>query len=165
MALLLVACSGGSGSSSAAIPNVAASAAHAGTGSPSNHRILAPDAAPAVVAADSPVPSPTVPVPVTMTYAFGAATPAAKSLSERRTTQSSAYTGYTSTAAPVSISLNVTPLGGATSNYTGSCTAAANGLSGTCTVTFTAAPGPTTFSGTVIESAQTIASFSQIEIV
>lgn len=83
----------------------------------------------------------------------------------RRVMGSSGFGGYTSTAAPLSISLNVTPVGGSTTNYAGTCTVAADGLSGTCTVTFTAAPGAVSFSGSLSESGNVIATFSQLVII
>jgi virginiamycin B lyase len=110
-------------------------------------------------------PAKTGPVPVTMTYAFGVSSTGKKSRAREHGLQSASYVGYTSTAAPISISLNVTPIGGSTANYTGSCTATASGTSGTCTVTFTALPGPTTFAGTLTESGNTVADFSQTSIV
>ena len=113
------------------------------------------------------------PVPVTFHYIFPAnitttASVASRALSvkaARRLQASSSFIGFTSTASAISISLNVTPLGGSTTNSTGSCAASASGTSGTCTVTFTAAPGPTTLSGTLTESGNVIASFSQMQII
>ena len=113
-----------------------------------------------------------VPVQFTYTYTLASATPSTQVTPNigmqshiRRVLSNAAYVGYTSTAAPISISLNVTPVGGSTSNYTGSCTAAASGTSGTCSVSFTASPGPTTIAGTLTESGNTIATFSNISII
>ncbi len=125
---------------------------------------LAPSTTPNTTQAALPQPT-ALPVPGTLSYDFQTTTTTSQSLSRRRFLQGASYGGYTSTAAPISISLNVTPVGGATSNYTGSCTANAAGTSGTCTVSFTALPGPTTFAGTLTESTHTIARFSQISIV
>jgi streptogramin lyase len=88
-----------------------------------------------------------------------------KNVTKRRELTSSNYTGYTSTSAPISISLNITPVGGSTSNYTGSCIASSSGTAGTCTVTFTATPGATTIAGTLSESGNTIANFSNLSII
>lgn len=63
------------------------------------------------------------------------------------------------------MNLGVTPVGGGTTNYPGTCVAAGAGTSGTCTVPFTAAPGPTTLSGTLTESGNVIARFNQIQII
>jgi streptogramin lyase len=75
------------------------------------------------------------------------------------------YTGYTSTAAPISISINITPFNGSTSNYGGSCTANASGTTGICTVAFTTVPGPTLISGTLSESGNIVANFSNTTII
>jgi streptogramin lyase len=120
----------------------------------------APGPVPTVSQVDS-----TTPVPVKMTYAFGTDTTSAQGKSKRHSAANSTYTGYTSTAAPISINLSVTPVGGGTSNYTGSCTSTSSGTSGTCTVTFTAAPGATTLAGTLTEAGNTIANFSQVQII
>jgi streptogramin lyase len=84
---------------------------------------------------------------------------------QRSALSGAAYTGYTSTAAPISISLNITPFNGATTNYTGSCTPDSLGTSGVCAVTFTATPGATTISGALSESGNAIATFSNVTII
>jgi hypothetical protein len=108
------------------------------------------------------------PVPVTLTYTIPlhpSTAPPTLTAQGRSALANSTYTGYTSTAAPISISVNVTPLNGSTSNYTGSCTADPSGNSGTCTVAFTAAPGATTISGTLSEASNVIANFSNVSII
>lgn len=123
------------------------------------------------VATASPAPAGKAAVPVTFRYVLPAASSATASSTRasrnamRRAVQGSSYNGYTSTANPITINLNVTPAGGATTPYSGTCTAAGGGTSGTCTITFTATPGPTAFAGTLTELGNTIATFSQLEIV
>lgn len=121
------------------------------------------------VQAGSPTAAPTVPpgpvfLPINVSFPIPAAYLPTQSIG-RRTLSGSGFGGYASTAAPVSITLNVTPVGGSTSTYSGSCTVAANGLSGTCTVAFTALPGATSLSGTLGASGNTIATFSQLVII
>lgn len=119
------------------------------------------------------MPSPTasasrIPVPVTLKYLYANSQtngPAALGLNIRKLMTSN-YGGYTSTAAPISFTISVSdPVGSAPVAASGSCTAAANGLTGTCTATFSAAPGSASFSGTLTESGQTIATFSKISII
>jgi streptogramin lyase len=168
--LLLVGCTSGAQSSShesssieAILPNTlepATSAASLGanileTGSPQVNA--------------SPLPKP---VPVVLHYVFPSDEATASSdlhrlnsTSKRIIEANSGYSGFTSTAAAISITLKVTPLGGSTTTTTGSCTASASGTSGTCTVSFTAAPGATTLSGSLSELGNVIAVFSQIAII
>ena len=115
------------------------------------------------------------PVPVTLRYIMAPSVTTSSVASHTLTTQSvrrlqtaSGYTGYTSTATqPVSMSLNITPLGGSTTNVTSTSCAAPSGggTSGSCTITFSAAPGPTTLAGTLSAGAGVIASFSQVSII
>jgi streptogramin lyase len=112
-------------------------------------------------------------VPVNITYAYVAqnagqtlSTKSLRSLSEAyHSLQSSNYAGYTSTAAPISISLDVTPLGGTTTNSTGTCTAGSSGTSGVCTVGLSALPGATTIAATLSEAGTTIAAYSKVVII
>lgn len=132
-------------------------------------------AIPAVQSPGLPVPAPSPSAAaqsaVTFTYAYALTVPAsagsaALAHTQRRFTMTTSnFNGYTSTAAPISMTLNVTPVGGTTTGYAGTCTAVASGLSGTCTVVFSAAPGPATFAGTLKESGNTVAVFSQLQII
>lgn len=124
----------------------------------------------------TPKPAPTqpAPVPVTVTYALpapaaggaSAGTAGVSAFARRNALSSGSYTGYTSTAAPITFNVTVTPVGGGATSYPGgSCTAAASGTAGVCSSTFTALPGAATLAGTLVEGGNTIASFSQLEII
>lgn len=161
---LLTACGGGSGnatSSAGGALNAAPVPAAASISLPATTDNSAAAAALQAV--------PSSPVSVAFTYllpATASSSAPSQSRLHRSIETASNYTGYTSTSpAPVSINLAVTPVGGSTSNYTGSCTPAASGVSGICSVTFAALPGPTTFQGGINAAGNTIASFSQIQII
>lgn len=147
----------GSGASAAAVPNAATAPA-------------LPAVKPSVT---NPPPVSKGAVPVHFAYLLPATTASqnpspvlpAQSTALRRTLGTSNYTGYTSPTAAITINLTVTPVGGAAAPYSGTCTTAPSGTSGTCAITFTAAPGPTTFAGTLTESGSVIARFSQVEII
>jgi streptogramin lyase len=109
------------------------------------------------------------PQPVTLNYVlpktiFGGA--ASLHGARRSNLASSSFTGYVSTALPVTMNLTVTPLGGAAAGpYSGSCTPTSSGTSGTCSVAFSASPGPTLLAGTITESGNAVASFSQMQLI
>lgn len=155
-------CSGGA--SSTAIP----SATHGGG--------TLPELRPAVRKGQSPAPAPTqaAPVPVTFSYTFPASlanqatsAPAGTAASVQRRVPASngSYTGFTSTASAITMTLNVKPVGGSNTAYPGSCTASGSGTSGVCSAPFTASPGAVVLSGTLVENGNTIATFSQTEII